>query len=357
MAAGIDRGCGPEPGGTLRSISGLVRAGLVPADAVAVLTAVADRYAVAVPPTLAGLIDPGNPEDPIGRQVLPDARELEMAAHERTDPIGDGVHAPVKGIVHRYPDRVLLVPTLACAVYCRFCFRRARVGGTTGGEAVLDAAGLAAALAYIAERPAIREVVITGGDPLTLAPHRLAAIIGALDALPHVGVIRIHTRVPVAAPERIGEALLGALTCETALFVSLHANHPREFTPAARAALRRLAAAGIPLLGQTVLLRGVNDDHATLEALMRRFVENRVKPYYLHHLDPAPGTGRFRVPIAEGQALMRHLRGRVSGLCQPEYVLDIPGGYGKSPIGPSYLDQDRTRVTDWRGGCHTVATE
>ncbi|MEI6558997.1 MAG: lysine-2,3-aminomutase-like protein [Rhodospirillaceae bacterium] len=341
-----------DPGdpGTLRSVAALVRAGLVPAGRAGALSAVAARYAVAVPPALAALIRPGDAADPIGRQLLPDEAELRHAADERADPIGDGAHAPVPGIVHRYPDRVLLTPTFVCALYCRFCFRRERVGG---GEA-LDPEALAAALDYIRARPEIREVILTGGDPLMLTPDRLGGIVAALDAMPGIGVIRLHTRVPVAAPERVTAALLAALTSETALFLAVHANHPREFSPAVRASLRRLAGAGVALLGQSVLLAGVNDDAATLEALMRGFIENRVKPYYLHQLDPAPGTARFRVPVARGQALMRGLLGRVSGLALPAYVLDIPDGYGKSPIGPGYLSADGGEISDWRGGRHRL---
>ena len=335
---------------TFRAIAELARAGLVPAGDAGRLAEVAARYAVAVPPALAALIEPGAAADPIGLQVLPDAGELRLAEGECADPIGDAAHAPLPGIVHRYPDRVLLTPSFACAVYCRFCFRRERVGG---GEA-LGPEALAAALTYIRERPEIREVILTGGDPLMLTPRRLAEIVAALDVMPHIGVIRIHSRVPMAAPERVTPELLAALTCQTALFMAVHANHPREFAPPARAALRRLAGAGLALLGQSVLLAGINDEAATLETLMRCFIENRVKPYYLHQLDPAPGTARFRVPVERGQALMRGLLGRVSGLAMPAYVLDIPGGHGKSPIGPGYLSADGREVADWRGGLHPL---
>jgi len=343
------------PARTLRSAAALVQAGLAPAETEAALAKVAARYAVAVPSALAALIVPNDPDDPIARQVLPDPAELVESQDESADPIGDAAHAPVKGIVHRYPDRVLLVPTLVCAVYCRFCFRRERVGPR--GHDGLNRAEWAAALSYIRDHPAVREVVITGGDPLTLAPHRLGEIVTALDAVPHVRVIRIHTRLPVAAPDRVSPALVTALSCDKALFVALHANHPREFTPAAAAALRRLSRAGIPLLGQSVLLKGVNDDPVTLEALMRAFIENRIKPYYLHHLDPAPGTARFRTSIAQGQALMRSLRGRVSGLGQPAYVLDIAGGFGKSPIGPDYLSTAEATILDWQGRQHPLPKE
>jgi len=341
--------------GTLRGVAALVRAGLVAAERAEALEAVAARYAVAVPPALAALIDPAAAADPIGRQILPDEAELHLAAHERADPIGDAAHTPLPGIVHRYPDRVLLTPSFACAVYCRFCFRRERVGGAEAlGAEILGPAALAAALAYIRERPEIREVILTGGDPLMLAPRRLGEIVAALDAMPHLEVIRIHSRVPVAAPERVSRELLAALTTDTALFLAVHANHPREFSPAARTALRRLNAAGVALLGQSVLLAGVNDEAATLEALMRGFLANRVKPYYLHQLDAAPGTARFRVPLERGQALMRGLLGRLSGLGQPSYVLDIPDGYGKSPVGPGYLAADGREIADWRGGRHRL---
>lgn len=322
------------------------------------LDAVAARYAVAITPAMADLVDPLDPTDPIARQFLPRAEELSVTAEERADPIGDAAHSPLEGIVHRYPDRVLLTPVHVCAVYCRFCFRRERVG--PGGARPLSHARLAAALSYIREHDEIWEVILTGGDPLVLSPRRLAAIMAALAAIPHVRVVRLHSRVPAVAPERVTAALVRSLKAEgRAVYVVLHANHPRELTPAARQACGRIVDAGIPMLSQSVLLRGVNDDAATLEALMRAFVETRIKPYYLHHPDLAPGTGHLRVAVAEGQALMRGLRGRVSGLCQPSYVLDIPGGHGKSPIGPAYLTRtvDGYEVEDYQGGRHPYATE
>ncbi len=333
---------------SLRRAAELAAAGLVPAERIAAIDAVAARYAVAITPTLVDLIDPADPADPIARQFVPDLRELDAAADDRADPIGDLAHAPVKGIVHRYPDRVLLTPLLHCPVYCRFCFRRERVGGAAG---TLDDGELATALAYIAAHTELWEVVLTGGDPLMLPPARLKALIGALDAIPHLQVIRIHSRIPIADPDRVDPALLAALeTTRSALWVAVHCNHPRELGTAAAAACRRLSRAGIPLVGQTVLLQGVNDDPAVIEALMRQMVANRIKPYYLHHSDLAPGTSHWRTGLAAGQAVMRHLRGRASGLCQPTYVLDIPGGHGKVPVGPVYLDGDQ--VTDWQGQMH-----
>jgi lysine 2,3-aminomutase len=300
----------------------------------------------AITETIAELIkaDPGGP---VARQFVPDAREHQVAAEERTDPIGDERFSPVKGIVHRYPDRVLLKPLLACPVYCRFCFRREVVGKK---DSTLSAKELDAAFAYVEAHPEIWEVILTGGDPLALSPRRLAAILARLDAIPHVEVVRIHTRVPVVDPKRINAALLAALKIEKPVYVVIHCNHADEITAAARRGFARLADVGIPLLSQSVLLKGVNDDAKTLETLFRALVRNRVKPYYLHHADLARGTFHFRTPIAEGQALMAALRGRVSGLAQPTYVLDIPGGHGKVPVGPSYFEDGR--VTDPHGCVH-----
>lgn len=337
-----------------RSLNALASKGLLDdAGSRETLDRVAARYAVAVTPEMMALIDRHDAADPIARQFVPAAEELVNSPGERADPIGDEAHSPVKGIVHRYPDRVLLKPLHACPVYCRFCFRRAMVGP---GGAALTAAELDTALAYVEGRPEIWEVILTGGDPMMLAPRRLTKIVRALDALPHVGVIRLHSRVPAVDPGRLSPSLIGALaTRDTAVWVALHVNHPRELTQAALDAIARLADAGIALVSQTVLLRGVNDDAATLTALFRALVRARVKPYYLHQGDLAPGTGHFRTGIAEGQALMRALRGQVSGLCQPTYMLDLPGGAGKVPIGPCHLsgsDAAGWRVTAPDGSAH-----
>jgi lysine 2,3-aminomutase len=308
----------------------LVSAGLVQRDRLEEIRHVSGKFAVAVTEDMAELIDRADPSDPIAAQFMPTAAELTEAPEERVDPIGDERWSPVPGIVHRYPDRVLLKPTLLCPVYCRFCFRREVVGKK---GAVLDQASLARAFDYIRQRSQIWEVIVTGGDPFLLAPRRVADIVRTLDQVPHLGVIRFHTRVPVVDPRRVGRALVEALAAEKAVYVVIHANHPRELTAQVQQAVLKLNRAGIPLLSQTVLLRGVNDDAAVLEALFRRLVAMRVKPYYLHHADFARGTAHFRTGIASGQRLVRSLRGRISGLCQPTYVLDIPGGYGKVPIG------------------------
>lgn len=335
---------------TLRSPAALVEAGLAPDSAREGLDRVAERYAVAVTPAMAKLIDTSDPNDPIAAQFIPTTDELTTLPEERADPIGDDAHSPVPGLVHRYQDRVLLKLVHVCAVYCRFCFRRETVG--PGGPTMLGEEELERALAYIRERPEIWEVVFTGGDPLVIAPRRLAELLERFRAIEHVKILRFHTRVPIVDPPRITAELVAALrnTGKT-VYIAIHANHPRELTLEARVALARLADAGIAMVSQTVLLKGINDDAETMTALMRGFVEARVKPYYLHHGDLAPGTSHFRTSIAEGQALMRALRGRLSGLAQPTYVLDIPGGYGKVPIGPDYVREDGT-VTDPNGGEH-----
>jgi lysine 2,3-aminomutase len=334
----------PDLAATLREPAELVAHGLVPPAALSDLEKVAARYAVAVTPEIAGLIDAKDPNDPIARQFIPSAEELVATPGESADPIGDHRHSPVAGIVHRYPDRVLFKLVHVCAVYCRFCFRREMVG--PGKASALSPAAYREALDYIGAHKEVWEVILTGGDPLMLSPRRLAEIMADLAAIDHVRIIRIHTRVPVADPARISAEMVAALRVAGATtWVALHANHARELTDQARAACARLMDAGIPMVSQSVLLRGVNDDAAVLEALMRAFVESRIKPYYLHHGDLAPGTVHLRTTLAQGQDLMRSLRGRVSGLCQPDYVLDIPGGHGKSPVGPNYLAQENPPPT------------
>jgi lysine 2,3-aminomutase len=323
----------------LRDLGALAEASLIAPGRVAQLEAVAARYAVAITPASLALIDPADPDDPIARQYLPNEAELHETPGETADPVGDAIHSPVEGIVHRYPDRALLMLTHTCATYCRFCFRRERVGPKGAGN--LSPAALKRALAYIAATPDLWEVILTGGDPLVLSPRRLAAVMAQLARIDHVKVVRIHTKVPAVDPARITAEMVAALKgAGKATYVALHLNHPRELTPAVRAACARLIDAGIPMLSQTVLLRGVNDDAETLGALMRAFVETRIKPYYLHQGDFAPGTAHLRTTIYEGQALVRALRGRISGLCQPTYILDTPGGHGKVPVGPSYIERD-----------------
>lgn len=343
---------------TLHTAAALEESGLISADRVAGVERVTARYALALTPAMIGLIDPVDANDPIARQFIPDPRELEVQPEENADPIGDDAHSPVEGIVHRYPDRVLLKLVHVCAVYCRFCFRREKVGPEQGRA--LSPAALEGALDYIRAHEEIWEVVLTGGDPLVLSPRRLKDVVKRLAAIEHLKIHRVHTRVPIVDPARVTPVLVRALkTRGKAAYVVVHVNHPRELTPQARAACGRFIDAGIPVLSQSVLLRGVNDDAETLGELMRALVESRIKPYYLHHGDLAPGTGHLRTTIETGRELMRALRGRYSGLCQPSYVLDIPGGYGKSPIGPSYVRAHddgaglpRYEIEDFHGARH-----
>ena len=330
---------------SLTSIPDLIAAGLVAAEEAPALAPVAETFRIGITPAMA------RPE--LAAQFVPSVAEMLTRAEELADPIGDHAHEPTPGLTHRYPDRVILHATQTCEVYCRFCFRRESVGST----GALPEAELEAALDYLSRTPAIREVILTGGDPMVLSPRRLSALLQRLAAIPHIDLVRFHTRVPVVNPARITAELIAALDIRPAVWVVIHTNHPAEITPEAEAALRRLSRAGVPLLSQSVLLRGVNDDADTLEVLFRALVRNRVKPYYLHHADLAKGTSHFRTTIAEGQALMETLRGRLSGIAQPTYVLDIPGGHGKVPIGPSYLAQDGTgwQVTDPQGARHGYA--
>ncbi len=331
----------PDPAPRSRRLTtprSLIEAGLAEPERLAEFEAVAERYAIGLTPALASLIEANDPADPIARQFVPDRRELVRDPAETDDPIGDDANSPLKGLVHRYPDRVLIKLVAHCAVYCRFCFRRERIGP---GSASLSSAEFAAALDYVRARSQIWEVILTGGDPMTLSSRRVAETTQAIAAIDHVKILRWHSRLPVAAPDRITRALARALRADgRTVVVAVHANHPRELTGEARAACQRLADQGIMLMSQSVLLRGVNDDVGTLEALMRAFVEAGIKPYYLHHGDLAPGTVHWRVPIAEGQELMRRLRARLSGLAMPTYVLDIPGGQGKVPIGPQSIRPD-----------------
>lgn len=338
---------------TLKSVGDLVDAGLVESTQAEALQRVAARYAVAVTPAMDALIDADDAADPIARQFVPDVRELETRPHESADPIGDKAHMPVEGVVHRYPDRVLLKVVHVCPVYCRFCFRREMVGPDR--ESGLSPQGFERALEYIGAHGEISEVILTGGDPFVLTARRAAELTERLAAIEHVKVLRWHTRVPVVDPERVSDEFVRALTTTQAtVYVALHSNHARELTPAATAAIARIVDAGIPMLSQTVLLKGVNDTVEVLSELMRAFVENRVKPYYLHHADLAPGTAHFRTTIAEGQALMRELRRRVSGIALPAYVLDIPGGHAKANL--ELCDIERSdaglRVRDDEGQWH-----
>lgn len=271
------------------------------------------------------------PADPIAAQFIPDARELDIAASELSDPIGDAPHSPLPSLVHRYPNRVLWKISPVCAVYCRFCFRKEHIGRR--GRA-LHQHEIADVAAYLAAHHEVEEVILSGGDPLTLSNKKLQQNLAALRELPHIRRLRIHSRIPVVQPARIDGALLDLLTAlPQSLHVVIHTNHSAELTANARAALHRLRARGAMLYSQTVLLKGVNADAATLANLMNDLLDCGVKPYYLHHLDLARGTGHYRVSLDEGRAIVAALRRRLSGIAMPTYIVEIPGGDGKIPVG------------------------
>ncbi|SDE56376.1 lysine 2,3-aminomutase [Paracoccus isoporae] len=328
----------------LTTADDLVAAGLADARDAAMMRRVSSAFRVRVTP-------PMQQDSPgIRAQFVPDARELQTRPEELADPIGDQAHSPVPGLTHRYPDRAILHLTQSCDVYCRFCFRREVVGAA----GLLPAAQLDAALAYLTRTEAIREIILTGGDPMSIAPRRMDELLTRLDAIPHLRIIRLHSRVPVVAPHRI-DALLPVLRRCKAVAVVIHTNHPDELTGDAVAAITDMADAGIQLLSQTVLLRGVNDHAATLADLFRALTELRVTPYYLHHCDLARGTSHFRTTIDEGLQLIAALRGHLSGIAIPSYVLDLPGGYGKVPLETRDvvpLGAGRWQIRDWRGGLH-----
>lgn len=341
----------------IRTLDELTQNGLINESDLPALQKVVESFSLTISDQMHQLIDKSNPHDPIAKQFVPSIEELNIASIERIDPIGDEVHAKVRGIIHRYEDRCLFTPVHVCPIYCRFCFRREKIA--TSSE-TLTPKELENAYAYINEHKEIWEVILTGGDPLILKPAVLKSMLNKLSEIPHVEVIRIHTRVPVVDSQRINADMIDALKCGKPVYVVLHANHVNEFTPEAVNACAALVDAGIPMLSQTILLKNLNDNIEALSALMRCFIRNRIKPYYLHQGDLVRGTQHFRTTIEIGQQLMKQLRGRFSGLCQPTYVLDIPGGHGKVPIGPCYLNPEENsldnelqyRVEDYHGNIH-----
>src|SRR5579883_3230363 len=306
-------------------------------------------WPVRIPRYYLDLIDWQDPDDPLRRQVLPTPDEHAILPDDLTDPIGDRAHQPAPGIVHRYPDRALLLLTSACVVHCRFCFRREFIGKPA---LTLRPDQYEEALHYLADHSEIWEVILSGGDPLVFRDVYLRRVFEQLRAIPHIRVIRIHTRTPAILPGRLTTAFAELARTYAPVYLVIHVNHPREVTDTFTRQVGIVVDRGVPVLSQTVLLRGVNDDAATLATLFRKLVEARIKPYYLHQLDRAPGTNHFRVPIREGQQLLRQLRGHVSGLCLPTYVLDIPGGHGKVPLTPEYVHpsgDDFYEVVNYRG--------
>lgn len=330
---------------TLRSAHDLAHARLVSSAALPDIVRVAQKYAVAIPPQIAALIVATDQDDPIARQFVPDARELDTRKGELADPIADHPYSPVPGIVHRYQNRVLLKIVSVCPVYCRFCFRREMIG--PGKGEMLTRGELEAALAYIGAHPEISEVILTGGDPFVLSPRKMREVTRELGNIPHLQRLRWHTRVPVVDPGKITEETIRALMCSgKSATVAIHTNHARELSPAARHAIATLADASINLLSQTVLLKGINDSAGILEVLLRALLDSRVKPYYLHHGDLAPGTSHFRATLEEGKAIMAALRARLPQDMLPRYMLDIPGGFGKVNV--------ETAVTSLGAGRYSV---
>lgn len=301
---------------------------------------------------LTDLIDINDPNDPVARQYMPSVEETIPSLLDQSDPIGDKKNGIGKILVHRYPDRLLFLATDHCAAYCRFCFRKDRVGK---GEAVISDEIIDDAIRYIESNSSLWEVIFSGGDPLILSPRRLKDIIARISSIPHIKVIRFHTRLPVSDPSRVTQELAEALISDKATYMVVHVNHAAELTEKARSALSLLRKSGIQLLSQSVLLRGVNNDAVILEDLFRSLVAAGVKPYYLHHPDLVEGSAHFQLSLEEGQALMKGLRGKISGLCWPTYVLDIPGGYGKVPVNEIYLTRDengRYLIEDINGRKH-----
>jgi len=269
----------------------------------------------------------------VRRCILPDSRETDIRPHEMADPLGEEGHSPVPGIVHRYPDRVLFLVTEYCSTYCRYC-TRSRLVGKCGHRS--DVRSWQAALEYVAAHPEVRDVLLSGGDPLTLPDMKIEWLLSQLRRIPHVEIVRIGTKVPAVLPQRITPALVRMLRRYHPLLMSLHFAHPDEITAETAAACNRLADGGIPLGSQTVLLAGVNDDVATMKSLMHGLIRNRVRPYYLYQCDPIPGSSHFRTPVAKGLSIIQGLRGHTSGYCVPTYVIDAPGGGGKVPLQPDY---------------------
>jgi lysine 2,3-aminomutase len=298
------------------------------------LAAVTARYPMRITPYYLGLIN--EPGDPIWRQCVPDPREL-SDDRQVDDPLDEERLSPVPGVIHRYPDRVVWLVSSVCAVYCRFCMRKRNVGCTGGAT---PPAAIDQALAYIAGNGNIRDIVLSGGDPLLLPDDLLDDILSRLGRISHVEIVRIGSRVPVTLPERITPELCRMLKKHHPLYLNTHFNHPLEITPDSTAACARLADAGIPLGNQTVLLRGVNDDPQVMKTLMQRLLAIRVRPYYIHQMDLVRGTGHFRTTVGQGIGIMEGLRGHTSGLATPYYMIDLPGGKGKVPLLPEYVRRE-----------------
>lgn len=312
------------------------------------LAASASLFRVGLTPYYASLMDPVHASCPIRMQAIPRALEADIREEELRDPLGEDSHMPAPSIVHKYPDRVLFLVVDRCGIYCRHCNRRRLVGG----DEPPTTSELDAGLEYIARTPRIRDVLLSGGDPLLLSTRRLAHLLRRLRAIPHVETIRIGTRLPVVCPMRIDAELVSALREFHPLFINTHFNHVKELTPEARAGCERLVDGGIPVGNQTVLLRGINSSVRSLRALMRGLLRSRVRPYYLFQGDTVIGTDHLRTPVESAMELYKGLRGWMSSMAVPMLVMDAPGGHGKVPLVPSYiesLDEDKVVVTTYRG--------
>jgi len=312
------------------------------------LAASRDLFRTGLTPYYASLMDPAHPSCPIRMQAIPSAAERAIRDEELRDPLGEDSHMPAPSVVHKYPDRVLFLVVDRCGIYCRHCNRRRLVGG----DEPPTTSDLEAGLAYIAKTPRIRDVLMSGGDPLLLSTRRLAYLLGRLRAIPHVETIRIGTRLPVVCPMRIDDELVAALRAYHPLFINTHFNHVKELTPEARRGCEKLVDAGIPVGNQTVLLRGINSSVRSLRALMRGLLRSRVRPYYLFQGDTVIGTDHLRTPVETAMELYKGLRGWMNSMAVPMLVLDAPGGHGKVPLVPSYLehlDEERVIVTTYRG--------
>jgi lysine 2,3-aminomutase len=319
----------------VRQLADLARMIELSPDETAAISRHTGALPVGITPYYASLLDSQNDSQGLRRTVVPVLGEYLEVTGENADPLGEDSHSPVPGLVHRYPDRVLLLVTNFCSVYCRYCTRARMVGSV--GERSVKKADIELALAYIRDTPAIRDVLISGGDPLSLDDERLDYILGRLKQIPHVEFVRIGSKQPVVQPMRITPELVKILKRHGPVWMSLHFTHPDELTPEVAAACGRLADAGIPLGSQTVLLKGVNDDVATMKSLLHGLLKIRVKPYYLYQCDPISGSSHFRTPVSRGVELIRALRGHTTGYAIPTFVVDAPGGGGKIPISPDYV--------------------
>lgn len=307
------------------------------------------KLAVAITPYFFNLIDPADENCPIRRQVIPRIEETHMASWEMADPCGEDDHSPVPGLVHRYPDRVLFLVTDRCAAYCRYCTRSRLVSNATGYDFHPD---FQQQIDYIRRTPAVRDVLLSGGDPLLFSDEKLEYLLKELRSIPHVEFLRIGSRIPVFLPQRITPEFCSMLKKYHPLFLSIHSNHPRELTTEVKEALGRLADAGVPLGNQSVLLRHVNDDAGVMKALTHKLLMCRVKPYYLYQCDLIAGSAHLRASVRKGLQIMEKLRGHTTGYAVPQYVIDAPGGGGKVPVNPEYVlsrNQDRVLIRNFEG--------